>query len=258
MLIGREAEKEILSRLKNKGLLAGSFLFFGDGQVGKLALAEELTAELEGNPAVCGERMVVSPGESKIGISEIREVKKFLKFRPVMSEFRSVIISSADDMTPEAQNAALKIVEEPPSYALIIFIAKGTESLLPTLVSRLRRIYFPRVEESAIALWLKEKGCDGEEASRLAKLSFGRPGFALELLGKKAKESYSAGRLPEIPKKFESPGEYGEFMKISLGLLYNDKNRNYPLLKKVLRRMELSSKFNTNKKLQLQSIPWTR
>jgi hypothetical protein len=65
-------------------------------------------------------------------------------------------------------------------------------------------------------------------------------------------------KLPEIPKKFESAEEYDGFMKLCLGLLYNEKNKDYALLKKVLRRMELSSKFNVNKKLQLQSIPWTR
>jgi hypothetical protein len=254
MLIGREPETRIISRLREKDLLSGSFLFFGDGQVGKFSFADELTASLENNPPVCGERLIVRPGESKIGIGEIREAKDFLRRRPVMSAFRSVIIDSADKMTPEAQNAALKIVEEPPARALVIFIAPNTDSLLPTLVSRLRRIYFPRVGESEIASWLGEKGCDKKESERLAKLSFGRPGLALELMegGKKMT------KLPEIPKKFESAEEYDGFMKLCLGLLYNEKNKDYALLKKVLRRMELSSKFNVNKKLQLQSIPWTR
>ena len=129
MLLGREREIEIIQRLKEKELLAGSFLFFGEPQVGKFAFAEELTRELEGNPIVLSERMIISPGESKIGIDEIRAMRSFLRRPPVMSKFRSVIISESDLMTPEAQNAALKIVEEPPSYALIIFIAKGADSL---------------------------------------------------------------------------------------------------------------------------------
>jgi len=258
MLLGRESESKIMERLKGKKLLSGSFLFFGESQVGKSSFADEFTLALEGNPAVPQERLVISPGESKIGIDEIRSIRSFLRKRPVMSEFRSVIILSAEKMTPEAQNAALKIVEEPPAYALIIFIAGGVENLLPTLVSRLRRIYFPRVKESDIASWLEGRGCEKKEAGRIAGLSFGRPGLALEIVEGKNGLSSSGCRLPEIPKKFESAEEYDGFMKICLSLLYNDKNRNHPLLKQVLRRMELSSKFNTNKKLQLQSIPWTR
>jgi hypothetical protein len=255
MLLGRESESKIMERLKARDLLAGSFLFFGESQVGKFSFADELTRELENNPAVPQERMVVSPGESKIGIDEIRGIRSFLRKRPVMSGFRSVIIYPAEKMTPEAQNAALKIVEEPPAYALIIFIAGSVESLLPTLASRLRRVYFPRLKESDIASWLESRGYGKKEAESAAKLSFGRPGLALEII---EKEKLAGSRMPEIPKKFESAEEYDEFMKLCLSLLYNDKNRDYPLLKQVLRRMELSSKFNTNKKLQLQSIPWIR
>ena len=166
-------------------------------------------------------------------------------------------ISGFADYT-EAQNAALKIVEEPPAYALVIFIAGGVESLLPTLASRLRRIYFPRIKESEIASWLEGKGYGKEEAERVAKLSFGRPGLALELMEEGSKSVSGSRRMPEVPKKFESAEEYDGFMKLCLGLLYNNGNRNHSLLKQVLRRMELSSKFNTNKKLQIQSIPWTR
>jgi DNA polymerase III subunit delta' len=255
MLIGRERETEIIGRLKKRDFLAGGFLFFGEPQVGKFAFADELVRELEGNPSVPQERLIISPGESKIGIDEIRAMKSFLRRLPVMSKFRSVIISDSGLMTPEAQNAALKIVEEPPSYALIIFIARGIDSLLPTLVSRLRRIYFPPVGEKEISRWLMEtRGISEKEASKLAGLSFGRPGLALELL-ENGKMSMTP---PEIPKKFETPEEYERFMKTLLIWLYNKKKGDSTLMKKALSRMEASLKFNTNKKLQLQSIPWTR
>jgi DNA polymerase-3 subunit delta' len=254
MLIGRERETEIINRLKKRNLLFGSFLFFGEPQVGKLAFAEELVSGLEGDSSVLQERLIIAPGESKIGIDEIRAMRSFLRRPPVMSKFRSVIISGADLMTPEAQNATLKIVEEPPAYALIIFIARGIDSLLPTLVSRLRRIYFPPVDKKEIISWLmKTHGVSEKKASEIALLSFGRPGFALELLENKK----ALTTPPEIPKKFETLNEYEQFMKIFLLWLYNKKNGNSALIKKALSRMEASARFNTNKKLQLQSIPWT-
>ena len=110
MLLSRDKENKIMKRLKEKNLLAGSFIFFGESQVGKFAFADEFTRELEGNPFVCQERLIICPGESKIGIDAIREMKSFLRKRPVMSAFRTVIIKDANKMTPEAQNATLKIV----------------------------------------------------------------------------------------------------------------------------------------------------
>ena len=252
MLLSRDKENKIMKRLKEKNLLAGSFIFFGESQVGKFTFADELTRELENNPIVCQERMIICSGESKIGIDAIREMKSFLRKRPVMSDFRAVIIKDAGKMTSEAQNAALKIVEEPPSYALIIFIARGIENILPTLASRLRRLYFPRVQKHDIMSWLvRHYSVPEKEAENIAEISFGAPGFALELL---SDASAKKTKPPVIPKKFNSAEEYDEFMKKYLVKLYRDKNKNSVILKKVLRRIELSSRFNTNKKLQIQSV----
>ena len=259
MLVGRELEDQIICRLKDKGLLSGSFLFFGEAQVGKFTFAEILTRELEGNPLLLQERIIIQPDESKIGIDDIRIMKTFLRRRPVLSEFRSVIINQADKMTPEAQNAALKIVEEPPPYALIIFIARDTESLLPTLVSRQKKIYFSRVKEKDISHWLiTQHQCSEDIAHQIAKISFGRPGFALELLKEANQQQVFTINLkiPPIPKKFDSVVEFDDYMKICLAKLYNQKNHNLTPIKIALKRIQASARFNTNKKLQLQSIPW--
>jgi len=252
MLLGRDKESKIIKRLKEKNLLAGSYIFFGESQVGKFTFADEITRELEGNPFVCQERLIICSGESKIGIDAIRAMKLFLRKRPVMSAFRTVIIKDAHKMTPEAQNAALKIVEEPPSYALIIFITRGIDNILPTLSSRLRRLYFPCVPKHDIISWLvANHNVPEKEATHIAEISFGAPGFALQVIKEiSAKKTKSF----TIPKKFNSTEEYDEFMKKYLVKLYHDKNKNSVILKKVLRRIELSSKFNTNKKLQIQSV----
>jgi DNA polymerase III subunit delta' len=256
MIIGREYEKNIFVRLKERGGFAGSFLFFGESQVGKFTFADELTRELEGNKSVLSERMVLSGKDSKIGIDDIRKMKIFLRSKPLSSEYRSVIIDGAEMMTPEAQNAALKMVEEPPGKGLIIFIASHPDSLLPTLAGRLRRVHFPRVPFDIIESWLiNEKGVSDKEAKHIASMSFGRPGFALDLLEHKNDFFIKT----DIPKKFESDEEFRLFVKKSLVRLYNERSDgNIIPLKELLKRMDLSSRFNTNKRLQIQSVPWTR
>jgi hypothetical protein len=62
----------------------------------------------------------------------------------------------------------------------------------------------------------------------------------------------------DIPKKFDSNKEFDIFVKASLSKLYNDtKGKDIAPLREFLKRIEAMSRFNTNKKLQLQSIPWT-
>ncbi len=262
MLIGRELENKIINRLQSKNLLFGGFLFFGEPQIGKFTFADILTRSLEENSVTLQERVIirVRQGESAIGIDDIRLMKSFLRKRPAVSEFRSVIIDQAEKMTVEAQNATLKIIEEPPPYALIIFIARNTESLLPTLVSRLKKIYFAPVKEDEIKIWLIDKyNCEQKIAEQIAKISFGKPGFALELLQEinRSKKTVIDAKMPPIPKKFDSMEEFDNYIKIFLAKLYNNKDNNWISLKIALKRMQASARFNTNKKLQLQSIPWT-
>lgn len=253
MLIGRELEFKILTQLKEKNLLSGSFLFFGESQIGKFSLIESFTSAFENNPLICQERLIITPGDSKIGINEIKKIKFFLHNAPILSNFRSVIIDSANKMTTEAQNAVLKIVEEAPSYAFIIFITQDSDTLLPTLSSRLRKIYFSRVKNELIMSWLQENyNVSKTEAQNIADVSFGRPGLALELINKK-----DFLQPPQIPIKFDSVEEYEQFIKYSLIYLYQNKESNWKLIKKIINKMELSSKFNLNKKLQIQSISWT-
>lgn len=71
-----------------------------------------------------------------IGIETSRSVKKFLKEKPLNKDKKTVAILKAELMTTEAQNALLKIIEEPPSYAEIYLLSKTENSLLDTVVSR--------------------------------------------------------------------------------------------------------------------------
>lgn len=80
--------------------------------------------------------------EGTIGIGEVRELQKTLFLKPLNGETKAVILKNSQNLTIEAQNALLKILEEPPSSALIILTASQKELLLSTILSRCKIIEF--------------------------------------------------------------------------------------------------------------------
>lgn len=84
----------------------------------------------------------LSPSGSKTGrqvsisIDQIRQMKKYIFEKPFSSLHKLVIIEEAQTLTTAAQNALLKILEEPPAHAIIILEATNKEALLATIRSR--------------------------------------------------------------------------------------------------------------------------
>jgi len=85
--------------------------------------------------------------DNNIGIEEIRKIIDFLAFSP-QGDSKIIVVYEADKMTQEAANAFLKTLEEPPSYSMIILITTRWNSLLPTVKSRVQRIFVKFVPES--------------------------------------------------------------------------------------------------------------
>ena len=71
-----------------------------------------------------------------IGIEDIKRIQKKLFLKPLKSKQKAVIIEDASLLTTEAQNALLKVLEEPPAQTIILLGADTKESLLPTILSR--------------------------------------------------------------------------------------------------------------------------
>lgn len=78
----------------------------------------------------------ISSTKKSLGIEEIRNLKKDIFAKPLNDEFRLAIVEEAERLTLEAQNALLKIFEEPPQKAVIILKTKNDKSLLETIRSR--------------------------------------------------------------------------------------------------------------------------
>lgn len=89
-----------------------------------------------------------------ISINEIRELKKHIFQKPVKDKFKFVIIEQAEKLTTEAQNALLKIFEEPPSHAVIVLEAKNKSQILETIQSRaiIKRVYDDKFQHDDINL----------------------------------------------------------------------------------------------------------
>jgi DNA polymerase III delta prime subunit len=73
-------------------------------------------------------------------ISDIRELIHFLSYTPARSKIKLAVIIDADKMTSESANALLKTLEEPPEYAKIILTTRDPHKILPTIMSRCRKI----------------------------------------------------------------------------------------------------------------------
>lgn len=71
-----------------------------------------------------------------IGIEEIKLMQKKLFFKPIKSPIKAVILEDAQLLTTQAQNALLKVLEEPPENTIIILSSQSKDSLLPTIISR--------------------------------------------------------------------------------------------------------------------------
>jgi len=79
--------------------------------------------------------LLISPAPS-IGIDAIRDLKSFASRNPLNHTTKTIVLQDAHLATLEAQNALLKILEEPPSYLTLILTVPHTHTMLETIVSR--------------------------------------------------------------------------------------------------------------------------
>lgn len=88
--------------------------------------------------------------EKAMGIEDVRNIQKKILLKPFRGKTKAVVIQTYEDITTEAQNALLKILEEPPSNTIIIISIQKKELLLPTITSRCKIIELKETEISLI------------------------------------------------------------------------------------------------------------
>jgi DNA polymerase-3 subunit delta' len=227
-LIGNDAAVRILSRAVDNGSVQHAYIFAGPEQTGRrtaaLLLAQALNCTTDSRP--CGEctqchrisagnhadiRIVEieestdGPAHKEIGVDQLREIERAVALNPYEGRTRVVIIDPADVMSTAAQNAFLKTLEEPPAHVLIVLITSDERRLLETVRSRCARVLFRLVPVSEIEAALTGRGTEPDRAQLLARLSGGRPGWAIRAADdarffEARRESLDAARsLPQMP-----------------------------------------------------------
>ena len=196
--VGFNKIKDFFEKAAKSGSLAHAYLFSGQEMIGKKTFALELIGlvnhKLEVNPnpenVINPDLLLVDAGSSESGqtisIEEIRKVKNFISLSPVVGPYKFVVMDNAHLMTTEAQNALLKVLEEPSPSSILILVTANPNSLLPTIISRCQEIKFPPHPAEAIKKFLDNSGLPKSEAEFLAEFSNGRVGLIKTVLREKS------------------------------------------------------------------------
>ena len=176
-------------------------LLGGSTGIGKTHIARTVGARLLGVDTATldnhGYYRIVVPGSS-ITIEQIRELIGFFRLKvPGRGGIRRVaVIQDAESMGTEAQNALLKLLEEPPADSVLILTSSHPERLLPTIRSRTQLLHLPAPDSSqlhelfnakgyadpAIAAVLLRAGINIAEAERLLEAGDGAGDASITLV----------------------------------------------------------------------------
>ena len=118
---------------------------------------------------------------SQRGIDDIREIRERAVLQPVEGGYKVYIVDEAHQLTSQAWNALLKLIEEPPPHLVFVFCTTDLASVLPTVRSRCQVFVFqrPRLQELVAVL---RRVCEGE--------AIDAPDAALALIARGAHGSF--------------------------------------------------------------------
>jgi DNA polymerase-3 subunit delta' len=222
-IVGHEWAVRILSTAIENDRLVHAYLISGPAQVGKSTLAWTFAQALnclEVSPAdrPCGKCRACQliglhrhpdviavrgelggRGKRTLKIDQLRELQQALNLTPAEGRFKVAIIDGFNDANPNAANAFLKTLEEPPNYAVLILTAVDPDVLLPTIPSRCQQIGLRSISVKDIEITLVNKWeVEPEEARKLARLSDGRIGWAINAAQESALLEERAKRLTSL------------------------------------------------------------
>lgn len=203
-MLGHDWAVDILQGHIANGRTRHAYLITGPKGVGRRTLALRMTQGLNcPQPLEAGipcrachtcqriERMqhpdlFVVQAEEDIGgtlrVDQVRALQRSLSLSAYEAPYRVALLLRFEEANPNAANALLKTLEEPPASVILMLTARSTESLLPTIVSRCEGVNLRplSIEQTSQGLQALEE-LPPKEANFLAHISNGRPGFALQL-----------------------------------------------------------------------------
>lgn len=188
---GQLQAKKILLQLFKAGRIGHAYLFVGIDGIGKRMMAKTISQVLlypDGSKQDCQKirdnrhpdvRMIDDEGK-RIGVGRIRSLRKDSLIPPYTSAYKVYIINQAHKLTNQAQNAFLKLLEEPESNIIFILIVEDLSVLLPTVISRCQVIRFTPLSEQCMIDILSEHNYTGNVATLACALCQGSAGQALK------------------------------------------------------------------------------
>ncbi|MDO8601714.1 MAG: hypothetical protein Q7R62_01095 [bacterium] len=235
-----------LKRLAKEKTLAQGYIFHGADAQGMFAVAQKLanfleTKNWETPTGVLSDAMFVDGTKQDLGVDVAREFSNFLYRFPVNSAYRTLVVNGAIDLTPQAQNALLKIAEEPPQHGLIILVVNELTVLLPPLLSRFQKVFFAAGD-------VQKTFTPAEEEARafVKKFMTANPKGRSEII----KEMVTNEK--DIDEKSEKVVDH--FTRFLIEELYKNPEQNWRALKALLKRQQVMNDYSTNKRLQLESV----
>ncbi|MDQ3094131.1 MAG: hypothetical protein M3Q70_03075 [bacterium] len=236
---------------------------------GKVKLARILLRRI--NPQMDIQVFEALEGKS-LGIDLIREIRTYMQIKTSSNlPFRAAIITPADTMTEEAQNALLKVLEEPASGSMILLLARNPASLLPTIISRVNVLNALPVELKAAISHYSEY--DLETVTKYYRVSSGAPELLQTLLmnlDDPILDSIAKAKTFLTSTRFERLKQVEEHKAVAETLIFNllnlvkatlqnprldEKNRlRFIQLFKVLSESEKRLKDNVSKKAVLLEV----
>lgn len=195
--------EELLSSLIDAvrgGHVQHAYIFEGGRGIGKKKAARLFAAALaceNGGLAPCGTcsacigakaetnpdiRDIDSGDKKSIGVELMREIASDAYLKPFESK-KKIYMIDGDLITEQAQNSFLKVLEEPPEYAVFIILVANAEALLQTIKSRCTLLRFTPLSKEKIMEYIKKTYPDAD-AEFLANYSEGNPGRADDIMKK--------------------------------------------------------------------------
>jgi DNA polymerase-3 subunit gamma/tau len=178
-VIGQEHVTRTLKNAIANGQVAHAYLLAGSRGIGKTSIARIIakavncTKAKDGDPCdTCESCVAIREGRfldlieidaaSNRGIDEMRDLREKVRFAPSMGQYKVYVIDEAHQLTPEAFNALLKTLEEPPAHVIFVLATTEAQRIPATIVSRtqrfdLRRIPHQKMVQQLAAIAKSEK-----------------------------------------------------------------------------------------------------
>lgn len=180
-IIGQEQIKEHLRNAISTGKISHAYIINGEKSSGKEFIAKVFAMAIQceergnqtGAAVPCQKcdscRKALSDNQpdiikvthekaGAISVDDIRaQISGDVDFKPYSSPYKVYIMNEAEKMTPQAQNALLKTLEEPPEYVVILLLTSNVEALLPTILSRCVVLNMKPVPDNLVRQYLMKE-----------------------------------------------------------------------------------------------------